>query len=148
MDLSESITYHITKTGNVLRQLTARRIRDAGIDLTPEESVLMNQLWESDNRNISELNLWSVKEPSTMTRQIDHLVSKGYVTRSHGVEDRRTVYVKLTAQGRKLKKTFEKTRVSCLDSDLIDISPRDAEKLLALLIATRVKAQEELHGSR
>ena len=73
MDPSKSITYNITRTGNLLRQVTARRIKEAGIDITPEESVLMNQLWERDNQSITELGAWSVKEASTLTRQIDAL---------------------------------------------------------------------------
>lgn len=147
MELSESITYHITKTGNVLRQLTAKRIKDAGISLSPEESVLMNQLWDKDNQTVSELNLWSIKDASTLTRQIDRLVKKELVSRSHGADDRRSVYISLTAEGKKLKKLFLKTRVSELDGDLANMSEQDAQKLLQLLISIRENAQAEIQHS-
>ena len=67
MDIADSLTYHITKTGNILRQVTAKRIKSAGINLTPEESVLMNQLWDRDNQTLGELGQWSVKDSSTLT---------------------------------------------------------------------------------
>ena len=146
MDISNSLTYHITKTGNVLRQLSAKRIKDAGLNLTPEESVLMNQLWDRDNQTITELNLWSVKEASTLTRQIDSLVKKAYVERHHGTADRRTVFVRLTSEGKKLQSKFNKTMIPNLDRDVADIPQKDADKLLKLLIKVRDSALVELQG--
>lgn len=144
MDISNSLTYHITKTGNVLRQLSAKRIKDAGINLTPEESVLMNQLWDKDNQTITELNLWSVKEASTLSRQIDSLVKKNYVERHHGTVDRRTVFVRLTREGKKLQNEFRKTGIPNLDQDVAGIPQKDAEKLLQLLIGIRDNALAQL----
>lgn len=144
MDISTSLTYHITKTGNVLRQLSAKRIKAAGIDLTPEESVLMNQLWDRDNQTMTELNLWSVKEASTLSRQIDSLVKKNYVERHHGTIDRRTVFVRLTKAGKHLQSEFKKTQVPNLDQDVAAIAQKDAEKLLKILIGIRENALAEL----
>ena len=144
MDISTSLTYHITKTGNVLRQLSAKRIKAAGIDLTPEESVLMNQLWDRDNQTMTELNLWSVKEASTLSRQIDSLVKKHYVERHHGTVDRRTVFVRLTPVGKKLQSQFKKTMIPNLDRDVANIPQKDAEKLLKILIDVRENALAEL----
>ncbi len=147
MDISSSLTYSITKTGIVLRQLTARRIKEAGIDLTPEESVLMNQLWDRDNQTLSELNQASLKEASTLTRQIDQLVKKGLVQRTHGTEDRRTVYVALSGSGKRLKKKFSAMRIDYLDRDLVNLSEREANKFIQLLEVMREKAHSELQES-
>ncbi|MCG8667994.1 MAG: MarR family transcriptional regulator [Pseudomonadales bacterium] len=144
MDISDSLTYHITKTGNLLRQVTAKRIRSAGINLTPEESALMNQLWDKNTQTISELGQWSVKDSSTLTRQIDGLVKKGYVERNHGIDDRRQVFVSLTTAGKQLKKAFNKTRVSQLDADMVNCSSKDMEKVLAILTNIREQALQEL----
>lgn len=144
MDISGSLTYSITKTGIVLRQVTARRIKEAGIDLTPEESVLMNQLWDRDNQTLSELNQASLKEASTLTRQIDQLVKKGLVRRTHGTQDRRTVYVALSREGKRLKKKFASTRIDHLDRDLVNLSEKEAKKFILLLEAMREKAHSEL----
>ena len=146
MDISTSLTYHITKTGNVLRQLAAKRLKDAGLNITPEESTLLNQLWDQDNQSVSQLGKWAVKGPSTLTRQIDGLVKKGYVERSQGAEDRRVVFVRLTKAGKALKIAFEKAGVRELDADVVQAQARDAEKLLGLLLQIRSKALEEING--
>ena len=143
MDIADSLTYHITKTGNILRQVTAKRIKSAGINLTPEESVLMNQLWDRDNQTLGELGQWSVKDSSTLTRQVDGLVKKGYVERVHGTEDRRNVFVRLSNTGKKLKAAF---RVANLDRDMITHSAADVNKALKLIMEVREQALKELHG--
>lgn len=146
MDISGSLTYSITKTGNLLRQVSAMRIKQAGIDLTPEESVLMNQLWDKDNQQIAELRQWSIKEASTLTRQIDQLVRKGLVTRAHGEEDRRAVFISLTTKGKALREDFATTAIDQLDTDLVTASAEQADKLLKLLAAIQEKAQAELRA--
>ncbi len=144
MDISHSLTYHITKTGNLLRQVTARRIKQAGIDLTPEESALMNQLWDKTPQTVTELGRWSVKDPSTLTRQIDGLVKKGYVHREHSTQDRRLVLVGLTEKGEQLKERWPETRVPLLDQDMVQCDPNDLEAVVALLQSIYDKALTEL----
>lgn len=147
MDISDSLTYHITKTGNMLRQVTAKRIKEAGINITPEESVIMNQLWDNSPQTVSELGAWSIKDPSTLTRQIDGLVKKGYLERSHGQQDRRQVFISLTHEGKTLKKAFQKTRVSKLDEDFVDLSEKELEKALKMIMRIKEAAKLELEGS-
>ncbi len=144
MDISDSLTYHITKTGNLLRQVSAKRIKSAGVNLTPEESTLMNQLWDKNTQTISELGQWSVKDSSTLTRQIDGLVKKGFVKRVHGTDDRRHVFVSLTPAGTELKKQFMKSRVAELDKDVVDCSEQEMEKVLKILTRIRENALIEL----
>lgn len=146
MDISASLTYHITKTGNVLRQLAAKRLKDAGLDITPEESVLLNQLWDQDNQSVSQLGKWTVKGPSTLTRQIDGLAKKGYVERWHGSQDRRMVFVRLSEKGKALRGTFDKTGIRELDSDVVRMPAKDAERFLALLLQIRSNALKEIES--
>lgn len=144
MDISDSVTYHVTKTGNLLRQLAAQRIKNAGLDITPEESVLLNQLWESDNQTVSELGQWSVKEPSTLTRQIDALVKKGYVERLNGTKDRRKVYVKLSRRGKALEKAFAAAGVRELDTDLVQIPDAQMQQFLKVLLEIKAQTLDEI----
>jgi len=147
MDLSNSITYQITKCGNILHKLTAKKIKDAGIDLTPEESVLLNQLWDKDNQTLTELGQWSVKGPSTVTRQIDGLVKKGYVEREHGDEDRRKVFARLSKEGKKLKSKFKKLQVNTFDSALEGVTQKELDIALEVILKIREQSLGELCGN-
>ena len=144
MDISGSITYHITKTGNILRRLAAKKIRDAGLDITPEESVLLNQLWDRGDMSVAELARWSVKEPSTLSRQIDALVNKGYVSRHQNQSDRRSIFISLTPAGNTLKQRFEKTGIRQLDRDFANSLGGDPGQLLQQLLDITRTALREL----
>lgn len=146
MDISDSLTYHITKTGNLLRQVSTKRIKSAGVNLTPEESTLMNQLWDKNTQTVSELGQWSIKDSSTITRQIDGLVKKGYVERVHGIDDRRQVFISLTSKGEALRQQFIETRVPELDSDMVTCSAEELEVALKVLKQIRNEALNELKG--
>ncbi|CAA0105896.1 HTH-type transcriptional regulator MhqR [BD1-7 clade bacterium] len=145
MDLTDSITYQITKTGNMLRQLTAKRIKSMGIDVTPEEAVILNQLWDRDNQTITELGQWSVKDASTLTRQVDSLEKKGYVVREHGTDDRRKVFVHLSEDGLDLRATFDATNVPQMDNELADIDTDDLAVCLKVILQIRQNALDEIN---
>lgn len=147
MDLTDSITYSLSKTGNLLQQLSAKRLKNKGIDLTPEESVFMNQLWDRDCQSQTELNLWSIKEASTVTRQIDKLVRKGYVERYNGTEDRRTVFIRLTSKGKQLQAAFNSTNIPILDAEFLPQCQEQRAQFLALLESIRNQALAELQNT-
>ncbi len=144
MDLTKSISYNLSKTGDLLQQLSAHRMRKLGIDLTPEESIFLHQLWDRDCQSQAELNPWSIKGASTVTRQIDKLVRKGYVERQSGVKDRRTVVISLTNKGKALEQEFRKTGIAKLDDDFLSVSKSEGEFLLALLTEVRAKIMKEI----
>lgn len=144
MDISNSLTYHITKTGNILRQLSAKRLKEAGIDITPEESVLMNQLWDKQPQTISELGQWSVKDQSTVSRQIESLEKKGYVKRFHDQQDRRHVQVSLSSDGVALKSRFIQTGIPEMDNTLTEADIDTLQSALLLLRNIKEKALKEL----
>ncbi len=146
MQLEASLSFQITACGNLLRQLTAQQIKSAGIDLTPEESVLLNQLWKNDDQPLSELARWAVKGPSTVTRQIDGLVKKGYVERVQGSEDRRQIFAKLTPAGKKIRAKFLKADVPNLDKCLPVMDDKDYAKTLQTIATIRQHLIGLLHG--
>ncbi|KEQ14588.1 hypothetical protein GZ77_09700 [Endozoicomonas montiporae] len=144
MDLNNSITYQITKCGALLRQLSTLRLRNQGLNITPEEATLLNQLWDKDAQSLSELGTWSIKEASTVTRQIDSLEKKGYINRVPDPQDGRKTLAKLTTTGKQLKSAFRKTAIHAIDETLTDISREELEITLSVLNRLKQAACEEL----
>ncbi|WP_116363995.1 MarR family winged helix-turn-helix transcriptional regulator [Parahaliea mediterranea] len=144
MDLSQSITYQITRAGNILRKLAMQRVRKVQINLSPEEAVLMNQLWDHGMLAQSQLAEWSVKDPSTVSRQIEQLVSKGYIQRDRDGSDRREVRIALTPLGIDLQSRFSDTRVDKMDDDLANLSPSEVQIVLKALAIIQERAIDEL----
>lgn len=138
MDLSKSITFQMTRCGLLLRQMTAKRMKRSATGLTPEEATLLNQLWDQDRQSLSELGQWALKGASTVTRQVDSLESKGFISRQHCDKDRRVVYVSLTDKGRSIEREFRHDiGLSLLDSAIPGIS--SDELAITLSVIQRVK---------
>ena len=70
---------------------------------------------------------------SGVTAIIDRLVKTGFVTRKHGKEDRRTVFVTLSAKGRKvLAEVYQQRRKGYMQV-FSQVSAQDREKYLTIL---------------
>jgi DNA-binding MarR family transcriptional regulator len=74
----------------------------AHLDITPAQFVIMARLAEGDTDSVSMLCKDVSYDPGAMTRMIDRLEAKGFIRRVRSTEDRRTVKLELTAEGRKL----------------------------------------------
>ncbi len=103
MELEKIISYQVNRCAFVLRQTFFDFMRGRGIEFTPEEGIILLQLWEEDRQTQSELGRYVYKGPSTLSRQLDSLVAKGFVFREICAEDRRKTYVCLTEEGKAAK---------------------------------------------
>ncbi len=78
------------------------------VDLTPEQWVILDNLSHEDGLTQTELANKSFKNTPTVSRIIDVLSKKNYVTRKSDSEDRRKQKVYLTKEGTKVVKRCSK----------------------------------------
>ncbi len=70
---------------------------------------------------------------SAVTAIIDRLVKTGFVTREHGKKDRRTVFVALSAKGRKVLLEVYQQRRKAFMQVFSRVSAREREEYLTIL---------------
>jgi len=70
---------------------------------------------------------------SAVTPMIDRLVKTGFVTREHGKEDRRTVFVALSAKGEKVLLEVYQQRRKAFMQVFSRVSAREREEYLTIL---------------
>ena len=68
-----------------------------------------------------------------MTNRVDRLAARGYVERYPAPADRRGVIVRLTAEGRAAVDAAFEELLAAETELLADLSPRDRDRLAALL---------------
>lgn len=95
----------IDRTLRMIKLNFIQGFKDAGVDLTPEQWVMIDRLHEHDGISQTELANGSFKNAPTVSRIIDLLVNKGMVERQRFENDRRRYKIFLTETG---KETFEK----------------------------------------
>jgi DNA-binding MarR family transcriptional regulator len=101
--------------------------------LTPPQYFILSLLTEKDSRPFKELAEVLSCTRATITGIVDTLEKKGLVTRHPHPDDRRSMLVKLTVDGRKLLQStpgLEKTFGGCCCDVL---APREALRLCRLL---------------
>lgn len=87
--------------------LEIQRIHKVVLDelgITYAQYLVLNLLWEKDNRPVGELAAQLRLETSTMTPLLKRLEAGGYLTRIRNPEDERQVMIGLLDKGRELRK--------------------------------------------
>ena len=73
------------------------------LDITYPQYLVFLLLWEKDNRNVSDISHCLYLESSTLTPLLKRMEAKGYIKRKRSAEDERSVFIQLTARGKKLE---------------------------------------------
>ena len=101
--------------------------------LTVSQSYCLRDLYFNSSRKMSELAALLRVRVSTMTGVIDQLERKGYVERIDHPQDRRSLQVRLTPEGRKLYQSARDAFLSHLAPLVQHRSPADCDRLISFL---------------
>ena len=86
-----------------LRSVTYKEFLGHGLELTPEQWIVLVQLWTKDGQSQSALSELTLRDPPTMSRILDTMQKGGLVTRVVDEQDARSRLVKLTRTGKALQ---------------------------------------------
>lgn len=96
----KQVGYYLERTTRQVKLAFNQAFIGAGIDLTPEQWVLLDSLLSKNGVSQTELASKSYKNAPTVSRIIDVLERKGYVERQRFENDRRRYKIFLTSLGR------------------------------------------------
>ncbi len=99
--MRREIGVYIDRTYKVVRQDLINRFKNAGLDVTPEQFVILSKL-EGAEMSQTDLASDSFKDKPTVSRILDLLVRKGFVVREQDPDDGRRYLVSLTDKGTKI----------------------------------------------
>lgn len=80
-----------------------QNLQDQGIDITPEQWMLLVHLWQKDGRNQNEIAQSCAKDKTTITRAIDNLEKLGMVERVKDKVDGRVNNIFLTEKAKEMQ---------------------------------------------
>lgn len=90
--------YLLQQASFAFKAALKRAFADAGLDTTPEEFLLLSRIPpEGEIQKV--LTQHSLKDKTTITRLLDRLVDKGWVTRALDPKNRRQQMITLSAEG-------------------------------------------------
>jgi len=86
-----------------LRSVTYKEFLGQGLELTPEQWVVLVRLWEKDGQSQSALSQSTLRDRPTMSRILDTMEKSGLVERCVDPDDARSRLVRLTRTGKSLQ---------------------------------------------
>lgn len=137
-NLEEVIFYTIESAIKTYRQLAQRNIVASGIDITVDQWLIMKVVLENGGLKQNEIAEKVFKDSASVTRIIDLLILKEYLSRAVHHKDRRRTQLKLTNKGKntlsKVQVIIEKNRTLALKG-ISENKIKDMSKLLSIVIS-------------
>ena len=125
--LEKALPFLIHACYQQIRSATYKEFSAHGLELTPEQWIVLVQLWTKDGQSQSALSELTLRDAPTMSRILDTMQKSDLVTRVVDEQDARSRLVKLTKTGKALQAKLvpvAKKLVARLEQD---ISERDLE---------------------
>lgn len=131
----EAILYLYTESRRITKELARRA------DLTGPQLTVVKLLEQIGDLSLSELSERIRAQNSTVTGIIDRMEREGLVTRERSKEDRRVVYIRLTAKGLELARGIPVEPMEIFRSALETLSPQETRDLMRIMtkVAKRVR---------
>ena len=116
----------------------------AQYNVTPIQYSLLKCLWDEDGQMPSQIAATLCLDSSTITGIIDRLSDKGLITRHNREDNRRSVSIRLTDEGRALQKPIEALIARLNEEALAGVDPADYETAKTVLAKIACNVSELL----
>ena len=130
-DPHSSLGYLIGSARRLLLEALDREL--AQHDLTAAQAIVLFQLDHGEFKHAAEYCRVLRYDPGAMTRLIDRLEAKGFVSRQRTAEDRRAIKLELTAAGRTVVPRIRASAIGVFNSFLRGFSKSEARQLTDFL---------------
>ena len=133
MLLTKEIAVCLNLAACQFKQYTAMMLRNNKIDLTPEQFLLIDLLWNQGAMSQQKLADSMHKDKNSITKLVDALEAKGFVERQRDKNDRRSNTVVPTEKSQSIKDRTKEFGISMLDGMLDGISEEELRSFLSTL---------------
>ena len=131
--LDNIIFYSLEKAIKIYRQFAQRNITRANFDITIDQWLVLKTLEESPAITQQELAVNVFKDLASITRILDLLIDKGYLTRESDPADRRRFKLTITKDGLKTLDSVQPLIHSNRAAALKGLSKADIRQLQEIL---------------
>ena len=133
MLLSKRIAVDINIAGCRLKQYTAAMLKQQKIDLTPEQFLLIDLLWNQGPLSQQDLADQMQKDKNSITKLVDAIERKGFVVRQQNPNDRRSNTIILTDKAFTLRDDAQTKGIPILNKMLEGIPENELHSFLETL---------------
>ena len=131
--LIKEIAVYVNILNSRLKKCFIDRLQQNGINVTPEQYLVLDILWEK--QSLSQQNRADIiqKDKNSVTKIIDSLEKKNLVNRVVDQKDRRINKIELTQEGLALEKITTEVAIKFMNDTVKDIDNQDLDKLVEVM---------------
>ncbi|HHV02853.1 MAG: MarR family transcriptional regulator [Bacteroidales bacterium] len=133
MLLSKKIGVYLNQAHFLFKQCFLTELVANNVDLTPEQYLLIDLLWDEGPLTQQEIANQMQKDKNSITKLIDGLEKKGYVFRETDTEDRRKNLVVVTKMGQAKKQEITRIAIDAADNILSGIPTDELDTVVEVL---------------
>jgi len=135
--LEKALSFLLHACYQQLRSVTYKEFLAHGLELTPEQWIVLVQLWTKDGQSQSALSELTLRDAPTLSRILDTMQKADLVSRVVDEQDARTRLVKLTKAGKALQAKLvpvAKRLVSRLEHDISESDLETTHRTLGKML--------------
>ncbi len=121
----KKIGFLLERTTRIAKLSFTKAFKKLDVDITPEQWIVLDKLDVNKEMSQKEIGNESFKNAPTISRIIDNLVRKGFVSRVSEAHDRRKTAISLTPEGKKLVDKCRKEVDALRDLSWNNLSDQD-----------------------
>ncbi len=130
-DLHQSTGFWLHRLYTAMRRQFAVAVAD--YEITPEHWQVMAGLYQKGARTPQDLADYTGADASTITRRVDQLEKRGLLRRIPNPEDRRSIHLELTTEGKQLTPRIARVAKELNELAMIGMSAAERSAFQAIL---------------
>jgi len=133
MDFEQISLHWVNRLSFVVRRELADRFQASGHNIGAEEWAVLLLLWRKDGLAPSEIADATVRDRTTITRFLDGMERKGFLTRKTDPNDRRRSQVVLSGKGRAMEAALVPIAQQLISEAHDGLSDDEQQQLVVLM---------------
>lgn len=133
MILNKQVGVYINLVHNRTKQYLSNLFQEHGFNITPEQFLLMDALWNNGVMTQQQLAYLIMKDKNSIVKLIDGLEKKGLVVRVADKVDRRQNMIELTEYASSIKEEVKNVAIEAINRIIKDIPQEEIETFLKVL---------------
>lgn len=127
------VGYLLERTTRVVKLKFRKTFAEIGIDLTPEQWVILDSLYKNPGMLQKDLADRSFKDAPTISRILDILSKKEWIQRVPHSSDKRAYKIELTEKGKALYEVVNPEVENIRSMGWLDLTPEDYDTFIAII---------------
>lgn len=133
MILNKQVAMFLNLVHNRFKQYVAGIFESQGFNITPEQFLVMDTLWDEGVLTQQQIADYLLKDKNSVVKLVDGLEERNLVRRASNPKDRRQNLIEVTEYAMSIKDKVTKVAMEAVDKIINGIAKEDLQKFIKVL---------------